>query len=89
MKCEILDIQFRSATFYRKNLDHPQDHVEMIGDIPVKVFDLEAFGGSVYYYRKTFARHNIVNFDTNSFVFGNSAAFMDVAFMHHSLQPGE
>ena len=90
MKYEIWIIRCRSTTFYEKDLDDPRDRGEMTdGPVSVTVFDLEAFGGSVYYHKKTFNKHIIVNVDTNNFVFSSTTPFMDIAFMHHSLQPGE
>ena len=81
-------IQFRSAIIYEKDLDGGQDiHMSTIG---VKVFDLEAFGGSIYYQRKSlFSKHAIVNKETGNFVFSRMGPFVDITFMHHSLQPGE
>ena len=80
----------RSTTLYRKNLDDSGDFGTMIGNpIRKQIYDLEAFGGSLYYHAKTFNRDVIANADSTNFVFSNSAAFKDITFMHHSLQPGE
>ncbi|MCG8621785.1 MAG: hypothetical protein MJE68_07280 [Proteobacteria bacterium] len=72
-------------------MDDPQDSGAEIDSVPVttRVYDLEAFGGYIFYYKIIFNRHSIVNFDTNNIVYGSPTLFMDIAFMHHSLQPGE
>ena len=80
-------IQFRSAIIYEKDLDGGQD-IRM-STIGTKVFGLEAFGGSIYYQRTSFFNHAIVNIGTGNFVFSMIGAFVDITFMHHSLQPGE
>ena len=83
--------QCRLTKFYKKNLDDLQDSGAEIDSAPVttRVYDLEAFGGSIFYYKTVFRRHNIANFDTNNFVFSSATPFVDITFMHHSLQPGE
>lgn len=72
-------------------MDDPQDSGAEIERTPVttEVYDLEAFGGYIFYYKTVFGRHSIFNFDTNNLIFGSPIPFKDVAFMHHSLQPGE
>ena len=87
----------RSSTLFKKNLDDPLDFGVQVGrSTEHRVYNLVAFGGSIYYHQRRgpFSTHSIVNFQTDNAVFSSRhltnvhASFNDIVFMFHSLQPG-
>ena len=84
---------YRSTYLYEKNLDDSQAFTR-IRTYGRQIYDFEAFGGSFYYHTRSFVgtpftKDGIVKVESDNFVFVNPAAFKDITFMHHSLQPGE
>ena len=82
----------QETTLHKKKLDDLEDggNVEESYTIHVAVFDVETFGGSVYYHRIIHMIDNIINAHTNNHVppILYNTKFNDFVIMHHSLQPG-
>ena len=83
-------IQFRSTKLYQKNLGDPDDVGVETEDTNRRAYDIETFGGFVYYHVKNrFDNDAILIVESNNFVSGNLGSFKDFVFLHHSLQPGK